>query len=85
VINFQNSLISIYSKKLFGKSIKFEDLMNMREPIKNVCYYELFEFMLKDETIKAYDLLDEIKNIPKYNEVINAIKLISDIDRNIIN
>jgi hypothetical protein len=84
-MHFQNSLINIYSKKIFGKSIKFEDLMNMREPVKNVCYFELFELMLKDETIKAYDLLDDIKNIPKYNEVINAIKLISNIDRNIIN
>ncbi len=74
---FQEQIITIYSKFLYGINLSIEQLMNMNDPIKNGFILDLIQFSLSDE-FKSVSLgvsmpISSLENLNKIQDLVTII------------
>ena len=76
---FQNSLMKIYSRKLFNREFPFEMISRLTEPIKDVFVIDVFETFFKYLDFSFFDMsdLEELKQLSNYEKIIEFINIIS--------
>lgn len=77
LINFQNFVINLYSKSIFGQELPLESLRNMTEPMKNTYVIDLIE-TLHNSNPEIFSELKKEYGETHYDKLITASKFISE-------
>jgi len=77
IIEFQENLVKLYSKGLFGREMSLELMRNMSEPSRNAIIIDLYDTMIKSGQFNP-------KANSKYEKIIDLINYLSELSDNII-